>query len=375
MSRHWLEPEVAIIGSGPAGLCAAIAAIESGADVLLMDRNQKPGGQLIKQTHMFFGAKAQFASIRGIDIAEMLINQIKAQYGNPTVSCRLMDQTTVLGLYKDGVLTAEQNESYYKIKPKTLIVATGASEKHMSFINNDLPGIYGAGAVQTLMNEYGVMPGQNALMVGSGNIGLIVSYQLAQAGVNVKAIVEAAPVIGGYLVHAAKIRRMGIPIHTSHTVIKAHGNESLERVTIARLDNSWKPVAGTEWDVNVDTLCVSVGLTPQAELLYQAGCEMIWIDELGGHVPVRNSDLRTSIPSIYVAGDVAGVEEASCAMVEGRLAGLCAAQALGHHVQGFSRLKEECLQQLRELRSGPMGERVRTGILNAIRAIPEETVC
>jgi len=245
----------------------------------------------------------------------------------------------------------------------------------MSFINNDLPGIYGAGAVQTLMNEYGVLPGQNAMMVGSGNIGLIVSYQLAQAGVNVKAIVEAAPVIGGYLVHAAKIRRMGIPIYTSHTVIKAHGGDNLEQVTIVRLDNAWKPIAGTEQDVAVDTLCVSVGLNPLSELLCPAGCEMAWIDELGGYVPIRNDDLRTSIPGIYVAGDVDGVEEASCAMVEGRLAGLCAAQALGHHVQNFSRQKEECLRMLRELRCGPTSERIRNGIAKAVREIPEETVC
>ncbi len=129
-------------------------------------------------------------------------------------------------LYEDGVISIEQNEKYIKIKPQSIIVATGASEKFLTFPNNDLPGIYGAGAVQTLMNVYGVAPGKNVVMVGAGNIGLIVSYQLMQAGINVKAIIDASPKIGGYLVHASKIRRMGIPILTSHTVKYAHGTDT-----------------------------------------------------------------------------------------------------------------------------------------------------
>jgi sarcosine oxidase, subunit alpha len=127
-----------------------------------------------------------------------------------------------------------------------MIIATGASEKFLGFPNNDLPGIYGAGAVQTLMNVYGVKPGNNVLMVGAGNIGLIVSYQLMQAGVNVEGIVEAAPRIGGYLVHASKIRRMGVPIYTSHTVKEAHGTDTLTGATIIQLDETWQPIPGTE---------------------------------------------------------------------------------------------------------------------------------
>src|SRR5690606_3786622 len=123
---------------------------------------------------------------------------------------------TVLGIYEDGVVTLEEDDKYFKVKPKSIIVSTGASEKTLAFPNNDLPGIYGAGAVQTLMNVYGIKPGNKVLMVGSGNIGLIVSYQLTQAGVKVAGIVEASSNIGGYLVHASKIRRLGIPIYTQH---------------------------------------------------------------------------------------------------------------------------------------------------------------
>lgn len=340
-------------------MSAAIAADELGAQVTLIDRNSRLGGQLVKQTHMFFGSEKQYASIRGIDIATILEETIN------NYDVEVMLDATVLGYYReDGVITIEQNDKYIKLKPQRTIVATGASEKVLAFPNNDLPGIYGAGAVQTLMNQYGVIPGNDVLMVGAGNIGLIVSYQLRQAGVNVKAIIDAAPRIGGYLVHASKVRRLGIPIYTSTTVKEAVGDQTLEKVVLWKLDESWNPIEGTEWEVDVDVMCISVGLSPLAELLWQAGCEMKYIPELGGHVPLRDeSTLETTVKGLYVAGDVAGVEEASSAMVEGRLAGLSAAKSLGYDKDGrYEELKEDCLKQLNDLRSGPVGEKIRQGL-------------
>lgn len=350
--------EIAVIGGGPAGLSAAINAVSLGAKVAIIERDDQLGGQLRKQTHMFFGSKEQYASTRGVDIAVMLQEELKKYQDNVDV----YTDTTVLGLYEDGVLTIEQSGKYMKLKPERIIVATGASEKFLAFPNNDLPGIYGAGAVQTLMNIYGVKPGNNVLMVGAGNIGLIVSYQLMQAGVNVKAIIDAAPRIGGYLVHASKVRRMGIPILTSHTVKYAYGKDSLEKVTIWQLDEQWKPIPGTEKDFEVDVMCISVGLSPLAELLWQAGCKMVYVPELGGHVPLRDENMETSVKGIYIAGDVAGVEEASSAIVEGRLAGLCAAKSLGYANEDFEKMKQEYLQQLHSLRSGPVGEKIIKGL-------------
>jgi sarcosine oxidase subunit alpha len=350
--------ELAIIGGGPAGLSAAISAASLGTKVILIDRSESLGGQLIKQTHMFFGSQKQYASIRGVDIAGILMKDLEKYQDN----IEIMLDATVISVYEDGVIAVEQNEKYMKIKPQSIIVATGASEKFLTFPNNDLPGIYGAGAVQTLMNVHGVAPGKNVVMVGAGNIGLIVSYQLMQAGINVKAILDASPKIGGYLVHASKIRRMGIPILTSHTVKYAHGNNKLEKVTLCRLDEKWQQVSGSEFDIETDVLCISVGLSPLTELLWQQGCEMKYVPELGGHVPVRNDNLETSIKGIYVAGDVAGVEEASSAMVEGRLAGLCAAKALGHISPDLEENKKDCLEQLNSLRSGHVGEKIRSGL-------------
>ena len=347
--------DLVVIGGGPAGLCATISAAASGANVLLIERSKKLGGQLIKQTHMFFGSEKQHASTRGFDIANVLLNEIEKYRDR----IEIMEDTTVLGLYEDGVITAESKGTYIKIKPKAIIMATGASEKSSAFPNNDLPGIYGAGAVQTLMNVYGVIPGKRALMVGAGNIGLIIAYQLMQAGVEVVAVIHHSPRIGGYHVHASKIQRMGVPILTNHAIKEAKGKDSVESVVIRELDKNKEPVEGSEIELKVDTICISVGLSPLVELLMQAGCEMKYIKELSGLVPVIDKTYQTSIKGIYVAGDTAGVEEASMAMVEGYIAGLCAADGLGNRHPDFEDLIVDYKAQLDELRRGTGVEKKR----------------
>lgn len=361
-----IKTEVAVIGGGPAGLMASLAAANMGANVTLIDRNSRLGGQLVKQTHMFFGSEKQYASIRGIDIGKFLASEVER---NPKIKT-MLDSTVVAYYPDDGVLGIEVEEKkWVKMKADRIIIATGASERFLPFENNDLPGIYGAGAVQTLMNEHGVLPGKNVLMVGAGNIGLIVSYQLMQAGVNVKAIIDAAPNIGGYWVHASKVARLGIPILTSYTVKAAYPNEmtgALERAVIWKVDDKWQPIPGTEKVFNVDVMCIAVGLSPLAELLWQAGCQMVYVPELGGHVPLRNENMETTVPGIYVAGDVAGVEEASSAMMEGQLAGLSAAKSLGYDDGSYEEKKNEVLRELEALRSGPVGEKIRKGLSKVI---------
>ncbi|SHJ41729.1 sarcosine oxidase subunit alpha [Dethiosulfatibacter aminovorans DSM 17477] len=351
--------EIAIVGGGPAGLCAAISAASSGAKVTVIERNSNLGGQLVKQTHMFFGSEKQYASTRGIDIPEILFKKLEEYKEN----IEIINNTNVVGLYEDGMITLMEDESkYYKIKPEAVIVATGASEKFLSFKNNDLPGIYGAGAVQTLMNVYGVRPGDKVLMVGAGNIGLIVSYQLMQAGVKVEAVIDAAPKIGGYHVHASKIRRMGIPILTRHTVVEAKGEEYLEKAVICELDEKWNPIEGTEKELDVDVMCISVGLAPLNELLSMVGCEMKYVPSLSGFVPMRYDNYETTVENIFTAGDSSGVEEASAAMVEGYLAGLCTAKKVGKVHENYDELLNDYKSQLNSLRSGPVGKHIRDGI-------------
>jgi sarcosine oxidase subunit alpha len=358
-----MNTQIVIIGAGPAGLVAALHAAKAGARVLLLERSPYLGGQLIKQTHKFFGSKAEYAGERGSNIAKILIDEVSNKSG-----ITVWHDAVALGYYPDGMLTVQHQGEYRVLKPEKLVVATGAAEKTLVFPNNDLPGIYGAGAVQTLMNVYGVLPGKRILMVGAGNIGVIVAYQLLQAGVDVAAIVEAAPAVGCYSVHAAKIRRCGVPIYTSHTVKKAYGSNTLEGAVICKLDDAWQLIPGSEIDFAVDGLCLAVGLAPLTELLWQAGCKMLYLPELGGNVPLRNENLLTSHPNIYVAGDVAGIEEASTAMVEGKIAGLAAALALGVDAKQFQEELTTAKAQLAALRAGPISTKIRVGISKAALA-------
>jgi sarcosine oxidase subunit alpha len=355
-----INKELVVIGGGPAGMSAALMAAKQGAEVAIFDRGQKLGGQLVKQTHRFFGSEKEYAGTRGINISNILIDEIKKHE-----KIDIKNNSEVLAIYEDGVISYEEGTKYKKIKPEKVVIATGASEKMLQFTNNDTPGVYGAGAVQTLMNQHGVIPGEKVLMVGAGNIGLIVSYQLMQAGVKVEAIIDAAPRIGGYSVHASKVRRLGVPILTSHTITEALGSEKVTGAKICELNANWQPIQGTERKVDIDVICLAVGLSPLIELLMHVGCDMRFIPELSGNVPVKDENMETSVPGYFVAGDVSGVEEASSAMIEGKIAGTAAAGALGYD-KNSKELLNEFKEELRILRSGEVGEKIRAGIKKLI---------
>ena len=356
--------DIAIIGGGPAGLSAAIYAASLGAKVTLIDDGLELGGQLIKQTHKFFGSEKQFAGIRGIEIAKKMIQDIK-EYDN----IEEIANATVTGYHEDEVITIVQGvngDILKRLKAKRIIVATGASENMLPFVNNDLPGVYGAGAVQTLMNLYGVVPGNKILMIGAGNIGLIVSYQLLQARIKVEAIVEALPKMGGYLVHASKIRRLGVPIYTSYTLKKVYGTDCVEKAVISEINQNFEFIPGTEKELEVDTICLAVGLSPLSDLLWQAGCQMKYVPELCGYVALRDNNMKSTIDKIYIAGDVAGIEEASSAMLEGQIAGLNAAVSLGLRCDNYREQNRKLKVELKGLRDNPLSEEIKIGIEKAL---------
>lgn len=358
-----LETELLVIGGGAAGLCAAAEAASAGAGVTVIESDLHPGGQLVKQTHKFFGSKDEYAGTRGYRISDILLGEIKSCRGRVNIRCN----TTVTGYYpEEGIYTAVRGEEeYFSIKAKKAVIATGAQERLIPFPNNDLPGVYGAGAVQTLMNVYGVVPGKKVLMVGAGNIGLIVSYQLIQAGVEVTAVVEAMDKIGGYWVHAAKIRRLGVPILLRHTITEACGDKVIDGAYIQELNDKFQRIGEPE-HIDCDVICMAVGLNPTTELFWQAGCKMLYVPQLCGHVPYRDKNMRTSNPDIWVAGDASGIEEASAAMVEGRIAGHSAALALGKNVR--SENFDEYWKRLEHLRAGEVGEKIRGGICRVLNA-------
>ena len=362
--KKTVEVDILVIGAGPAGLCAAIEAANQNATVLIVDENQFVGGQLVKQTHKFFGSKQEKAGTRGIYIAKELEKEIQDLQKKGKIG--LMLDSTVIGYYevdkknyhKFGVVKREKYQStLYEVNCKSAIFACGAMENMLLFPGNDLPGVYGAGAVQTLMNVYGVKPGNKVLMVGAGNVGLIVSYQLLQAEIDVSYVVEAAPKIGGYNVHAAKLRRCGVPILTSYSIKEVFGKDKVEGALIVKLDDKWEPIKGSEKKIKCDTVCLAVGLTPSTRLLFQTGVNLVFIPEAGGYIALHDDLMHTSVKGLYVAGDASGIEEASTAMIEGKIAGLAAAVSLGFD-KNKDLLKKYKIE-LKNLRAGPFGEKPR----------------
>jgi sarcosine oxidase subunit alpha len=357
-----LDVDVLVVGAGPAGLCAAIESRRHGSSVLLVDENQTLGGQLVKQTHKFFGSKQERAGTRGIDIARELETDVQNLEHEGKI--QVMTDATVIGYYESkknhrfGVVKRTDYKSVlYDVRCKAVVLACGAMENMLLFPGNDLPGVYGAGAVQTLMNVYGVKPGDRVLMVGAGNVGLIVAYQLLQAGIAVDRVVEAAPTIGGYNVHAAKLRRCGVPILTSHTIKEVCGDEKVEGAVIMKLDEQWKPIKDSEEYIKCDTICLAVGLTPSTRLLFQIGVTSAFIPEAGGYIALHDASMQTSVKGVYVAGDASGIEEASTAMIEGKIAGIAAAIQLGRSKN--KKLLAQYRKELRQLRAGPFGEKPR----------------
>jgi len=360
------ETEIAIVGAGPAGLAAAIEAAQAGARVTLVDENARPGGQLFKQIHKFFGSKVHHAGTRGVQIGKDLLSEAE----KAGVGIRL--DTVVYGIYPDGRLGLACDGHTEDLRAASIILATGANERPLAFPGWTLPGVMGAGAIQTLINIHRTLPGRRVLMVGAGNVGLIVSYQLLQAGAEVVALIDALPAIGGYGVHASKIRRAGVPILTAHTILCVEGEEGVERATIARVDDAWQAIQGTEQALEVDIIGLAVGLSPLAELAWMAGCQFAHVPELGGWVPVHDEEMKTSLPGLYVAGDVTGIEEASVAMEQGRMAGLSAAQALGYLPQDEAEVAKTAVRhRLDTLRVGSFGNtraRARKKILSRAQA-------
>ena len=329
--------DLIIVGAGPSGLSAAIEAAKRGLDVVVFDENEKPGGQLFKQIHKFFGSKEHRAKVRGFVIGEQLLKEADE------AGVKVVLNATVIGLYQDKEVVVKIGEEISHYKGDSIIIATGAAENMVTFPGWTLPGVIGAGAAQTMMNLHGVLPGKKVLMLGSGNVGLVVSFQLLQCGCEVVALVDAAPRVGGYGVHAAKVARTGVPFYLSHTIVKAEGDEAVSGVTIAEVDDKFQFIPGTEKHFDVDTICLAVGLSPMSQLLKMAGAKMEDNPRRGGQVPICDEYGRTSIEGVFVAGDVSGIEEASSAMIEGRMAGIVATEYLGYIE------KEELDSKLKEL--------------------------
>ena len=303
-----LETEVLVVGAGPAGLSATKILGENNINVILIDDKAELGGKLVLQTHKFFGSqKDVYAGKRGIEIGKILGNSVKS-----LTSVDVWLNSVCLAVFSDGLIgILRENKNYALVKPNYLLIATGAREKMLVFPGNTLPGVYGAGAFQTLVNRDLIKASEKVFIVGGGNVGLIAGYHAIQAGIEVIGLIEALSQCGGYKVHEDKLRRLGVPILTSHTIISANGKENVESITIAQIDKNFNPVSGTEKTFACDTILIAVGLNPVDEFYQKA-------QEFGFKV--------------WVAGDAQEIAEASVAIFTGKIEALKILKGMGVNI-------------------------------------------
>ncbi|HKV19781.1 MAG TPA: FAD-dependent oxidoreductase [Mycobacterium sp.] len=339
---------VAVIGAGPAGLAAAETALKTGAQIVLIDMNDSPGGQYQRQLPDDYRAANperihhHWAAYRGM--RDTVLTHPRSEWLANTVVFNLEPHPG--GVPRLHVTSGPIDSSTRRrrvIEPDALVLATGAHDRVVPFPGWTLPGVYTAGAAQTLARTERVAVGRRVVVSGTGPFLLPVAKSLTDVGADVVGVLEinaASTVVRGWLdrphrlaAHSGKLADLGhygwhhlrrrIPFRTGRAVIAALGDDRVEAVVTARLDSGWVPVAGSERIVAVDAVCVGHGFTPSLELALTAGCRQT-TTSAGTFVAVDDTQL-TSVPGVYAAGEITGIGGADCADIEGRVAGFAAA--------------------------------------------------
>ncbi|MBP7072666.1 MAG: FAD-dependent oxidoreductase [Clostridia bacterium] len=326
------EYDIAVIGGGPAGLAAAIEAKKHGAEkVLLIDREMELGGILQQCVHNGFGLHIFREELTGTEYAERFINELKG------LGIEYKLDTMVLSITEEKVISmVNKTEGLVNIKARAVILAMGCRERTRGAIN--IPGtrpsgIFTAGTAQRFVNKEGYMVGRNVVILGSGDIGMIMARRLTLEGARIKVVAEALPYPGGLIRNVVQcLEDYGIPLLLNHTIVDIKGKDRIEGVTVAELDENRKPIKGTEQFYECDTLLLSVGLIPENELSKGADVEL---DPITGG-PVVNESMETTVKGVFACGNVVHVHDlVDYVTEESRIAGRNAARFANGEAGGY----------------------------------------
>jgi len=300
MEKH----RIVVVGGGPAGMAAAVAAYDMGVrDVVILDREEAPGGILRQCIHNGFGLHKLGEELTGPEYAAVYEKMVRER------NIPILTQSTVLQITPEKEVTVTSPKGLVKYQADAVILAMGCRERSRGALNisgTRPAGIYSAGTAQKLMNCDGYLVGKRAVILGSGDIGLIMARRMTLQGAKVEAVCELLPYSGGLIRNIVQcLEDYSIPLYLSTTVTEIHGKERLEGVTVSQVDENRKPIPGTERYISCDTLLLSCGLIPENELTRSAGIEM---DRITGG-PVVDQNRQTNTEGIFACGNVLQVHD------------------------------------------------------------------